>query len=164
VKPALALAACGAAMLATGLAGCSSDASETATTEEVTVSEEMPSAPVSASAGAGTATVTIDGKGQDIAGQVVCTSSGGNLTIAVGDAGSGIAVVMADDASAVNSVSLGNIDGVIIGVQEDSPAGASATATRDGNSYTVTGTASGIDTSNPTQPITKPFQIQVSCP
>ena len=164
MKPALVLAACGVAVMATGLTGCSSDTSTTATTEEVTVSEEIPSAPVSASAGAGTATVTIDGAGQDIDGQVVCTTSGGNLTIAVGDTGRGIAVVMADDASEVTSVSLGNIDGVIVGVDQNAPAGAEATATKDGDSYTISGTASGIDMANPTQPITKPFEIQVSCP
>lgn len=164
MKPALALAACGAAMLATGLTGCSSDKSQTAVTEEVAVDGATPSAPVSASAGAGTAVVSIGGEGQNIDGQVVCTSSEGTLTIAVGDAGRGIAVVMADDASEVTSVSLGNIDGVIVGVDQNAPSGANATATKDGDSYTISGTASGIDTSNPTQPVTKPFRIQVSCP
>jgi lipoprotein LpqH len=33
-----------------------------------------------------------------------------------------------------------------------------------GNTYKVTGTATGIDIANPMQPVNKPFEINVSCP
>ena len=39
-----------------------------------------------------------------------------------------------------------------------------ATATKDGSSYTIKGTATGIDTANPMQPVNKPFEIDVTCP
>jgi lipoprotein LpqH len=96
-------------------------------------------------------------------GQVVCTNAGGNLSIAIGESMTGIAVMMAPDASKVTSVGLGNVDGVSLGYADMAP-GASATATKDGNTYKVSGTASGVDMANPMQPITKPFEIEVTCP
>lgn len=150
------VAAGGAAIIVAGLTGCSSTDKSVSTTTSVT-------AQASASAGSGTAKVTIDGMPREMAGQVVCTNAGGNLTIALGQQATGIAVVMAEDASKVTSVGLGNVDGVVLGFQDMAPGG-SATATRDGKSYTITGTASGVDMANPMQPITKPFEIAVTCP
>ena len=63
----------------------------------------------------------------------------------------------------MTSVGLGNVNGVALGFQEGAPGG-SATATKDGKTYTVTGTATGVDMANPMQPVTKPFEIAVSCP
>ena len=159
----------GAAVLATALSGCSNSTKSESKSpmESMSPSESVPmtmsSGAMTASAGAGTAKVTIDGKPKDMQGQVVCTNAGGNLSIAVGEATTGIAVMMAPDASTVNSVGLGNVDGVTLGYQAMAP-GASATATKEGNTYKVTGTASGIDMANPMQPITKPFEIEVTCP
>ena len=70
---------------------------------------------------------------------------------------------MAEDASKVTSVGLGNVDGVVLGFQDMAPGG-SASATKDGKTYTISGTASGVDMANPMQPITKPFEIAVTCP
>jgi len=117
-----------------------------------------------ASAGAGSAKVTIDGQPQNINGQVVCATAGGNYNIAIGEAATGIAVVMAPDASVVHSVGLGNVNGVTLGYQEGVPGGAAATATKDGNNIKVSGTATGIDMANPMAPVTKPFEIEVTCP
>jgi ipoprotein LpqH len=39
-----------------------------------------------------------------------------------------------------------------------------AEATKDGNAYKITGTATGVDISNPLQPVNKPFEIDVTCP
>ena len=61
-----------------------------------------------------TGKVTIDGKPKEMQGQVVCTNAGGSLSIAIGEATTGIAVMMAPDASKVNSVGLGNVDGVSV--------------------------------------------------
>lgn len=118
---------------------------------------------VSASAGAGTAKVNIDGQPKDVNGQVVCSTMGGNFSIAIGEAGTGIAVVMSPDAAKVTSVGLGNVDGVTLGFQDGAPGG-KASATKTDKSYTITGTATGVDMANPMQPITKPFEIEVTCP
>lgn len=151
-----------AALVVAGLTGCSSDkkAEDKAATASAATAT---SGSVSASAGAGTAKVTIDGEPMDVQGQVACASNGGTFTIGVGDAATGIGIVMAEDASKVNSVGLGNVNGVALGFQEGAPGG-SATATKDGKTYTVTGTATGVDMANPMQPVTKPFAIAVSCP
>jgi len=40
-----------------------------------------------------------------------------------------------------------------------------AQATKDGSSYKITGTASGVDMSNPMGgPVNKSFEIDVTCP
>ena len=158
----LVIGAGSAALVVAGLTGCSSDnkaGDKTATASAATAT----SGSVSASAGAGTARVTIDGEPMDVQGQVACASNGGTFTIGVGDAATGIGIVMAEDASKVTSVGLGNVNGVALGFQEGAPGG-SATATKDGKTYTVTGTATGVDMANPMQPVTKPFEIAVSCP
>jgi len=157
-----------AAILVTGLSGCSSDKKSESTssaTAKPTVSATASASAggVSAAAGAGTATVTIDGQPQDIQGQVVCATAGGNVNIAIGQAATGIAVIMAEDASKVTSVGLGNINGVALGFQDGAPGG-NASATKDGKAYKVRGTASGVDMANPMQPMTKPFEIDVTCP
>jgi ipoprotein LpqH len=158
-----------AALVVAGLTGCSSGdkagdnkASDNKAEDKASAATAT-SGSVSASAGAGTAKVTIDGEPMDVQGQVACASNGGTFTIGVGDAATGIGIVMAEDASTVTSVGLGNVNGVALGFQEGAPGG-SATATKDGKTYTVTGTATGVDMANPMQPVTKPFEIAVSCP
>ena len=108
--------------------------------------------------------MTIDGQPQTINGQVVCATAGGNYNIAIGEAATGIAVVMSEDASKVHSVGLGNVNGVTLGYQEGVPGGAAATATKDGNNFKISGTATGVDMANPMQPVNKPFEIEVTCP
>lgn len=159
----------GAAIVVAGLAGCSSKKTEGSTSTHES-SAPAPSSAVSATsgsvtaaAGAGTATVTIDGKPQDVQGQVVCATVGSNFSIAIGAQATGIAVMMAPDASQVTSVGLGNVNGVALGYQAGAPGG-SATATKDGQTYTISGTATGVDMANPMQPATKPFEIKVTCP
>ena len=63
----------------------------------------------------------------------------------------------------VSSVSLGNVDGVMLAYL-DGAANGNATATKDGKSYRITGTAAGVDLKNPMQPYTRPFEISVTCP
>lgn len=155
-----------AAILIAGLVGCSSKKAETSSekaSEAPSSAMSATSGSVTAAAGAGTAKVTIDGQPKEVAGQIACTTAMGNLNIAVGDASTGIAVVMSPDASKVTSVGLGNVNGAVLGFQ-DGAGGASASATKDGNTYTVTGTATGVDMANPMAPMTKPFEIVVTCP
>lgn len=148
-------------VMAAGLTGCSNnDASGQQTTTETTTAT---SAQATATSEPGGARVTVDGKPQEIRGQVVCSTMGDNLNIAIGGQASGVAVVLAQDGSSVTSVGLGNVNGVVMGYQRNA-VGGDASATKDGNSYKVTGTATGVDMANPLQPITKPFEIEVSCP
>ena len=48
--------------------------------------------------------------------------------------------------------------------ERDGAPGASATATKDGKNYTISGTATGVNMADPMQPVTEPFEIKVSCP
>ena len=156
----------GAAIVVAGLAGCSSKSEErpAAGTDASTSSAvTATSGAAIAEAGAGGATVTIDGQPREIQGQIACTTAMGNFSIAIGEQATGVAVMMTPDASRVTSVGLGNVDGVTMGYQDGAPGG-NATATKDGQTYTVSGTATGIDMANPTQPMTKPFEITVTCP
>lgn len=154
----------GAAIVVAGVAGCSSEKkSEKAESTSSAASVEATHGGTTASAGAGTAKVTIGGEPKEVQGQVVCATTAGTFSIAIGDQTGGIAVVMAEDGSNVTSVGLGNINGVALGYQQGAPGG-EAKATKDGKNYTITGTATGVDMANPMQPMTKPFEIEVSCP
>lgn len=171
MKRGFVVAVAGAAVLVAGMSGCSKDEKKTESTSSASASASASSSAVTASsgtatasAGAGSAKVTIDGQPQNINGQVVCATAGGNYNIAIGEAATGIAVVMAPDASVVHSVGLGNVNGVTLGYQEGVPGGAAATATKDGNNIKVSGTATGVDMANPMAPVTKPFEIEVTCP
>ena len=144
----------GAAIVIAGLSGCSSDDKKSETSGETS----------SAASSQGKSTVTIDGKDQAVQGTVVCSSMGGNMNIAIGDAATGIAaVVSSGDQPTVQSVGLGNVNNVTLGYQAGAGQG-EAKAEKDGNTYKISGTATGIDMANPMQPVNKPFEIQVTCP
>ena len=143
----------GAAIVIAGLSGCSSD-KKSGTSGETS----------KAASAEGKSTVTIDGKDQAVQGTVVCSTMGGNVNIAIGDATTGIgAVVSSGDSPTVHSVGLGNVNGVTLGFQENAGQG-EAKAEKDGNTYMISGTAIGMDMANPMQPVNKPFQIEVTCP
>lgn len=108
--------------------------------------------------------MTIDGKNQNVTGSVVCTTAGGNINIAIGGAATGIAAVLTDaNPPQVTSVGLGNVNGVTLAYASGTGQG-NGSATKNGSSYKITGTATGVDMANPTQPVNKPFEINVSCP
>jgi lipoprotein LpqH len=109
------------------------------------------------------AKVFIDGKDQNVSGTAVCISSGGNVTISIGGAGTGVAAMLTNsDPPEVKSVGLGNVNGVTLSYSPGA-GGGNASATKNGNSYKITGTAIGVDMSNPLQPVNKPFEIDVTC-
>lgn len=186
MKQALTVAIGGAAIIVSGLVGCSSDksvkenvasatdtgksvASEASDTAKSGASEAT-SAVTSATDAmkgnppAGAATVSIDGQDQNVDGTVVCTTMGDKVQIAIGNATQGIGAQLSEgDSPTVHQVGLGNVNGVALGFQEGAPGG-EATASKDGNTYDIKGTATGVDMSNPTQPMTKPFEIAVTCP
>ncbi|BBW99910.1 lipoprotein LpqH [Mycobacterium barrassiae] len=144
----------GMAILIAGLTGCSSGEKKSETTGETS----------SAAAAEGKTTVTIDGADQAVQGTVVCSSMGGNMNIAIGDAATGIAAVVSEgDEPTVQSVGLGNVNGVTLGYQSGTGQG-EAKAEKDGKTYKISGTATGVDMANPLQPVNKPFEIEVTCP
>ena len=159
----------GAALVIAGLSGCSSDKSSSSSTASETSaaasSAETSAAATessSATAGTGTTQVTIDGQDQAVEGSVVCAAMGGNMNIAIGDAMTGIAAVVSEDGTTVTSVGLGNVNGVTLGYAQGT--GGEATGSKDGNTYTISGTATGVDMANPLTPVNKPFEIVVTCP
>jgi ipoprotein LpqH len=163
VKRGLTVAVAGATILVAGISGCSSNKS---TTSGSGTSSGATSVATGGGGGAGP-TVTIDGKNQNVTGSVVCSTVNGNTTIAIGGAatigGTGIsAVVTTDNPPQVKSVGLGNVNGVTLAYASGSSQG-NASATKNGNSYKITGTATGVDTANPMQPVSKPFEIDVTC-
>jgi lipoprotein LpqH len=167
VKRGFVVAVSGAALLIAGLSGCSSDdkssPSSTASKTSAAASETSAAESPSASSGSGTTKVSIDGQDQAVQGSVVCAEMGGNLNIAIGEATTGIAAVISTgDAPTVTSVGLGNVNGVTLGYAAG--AGGEAKAEKDGKTYKISGTATGIDMANPMTPLNKPFEIEVTCP
>ncbi|HEY9263259.1 MAG TPA: lipoprotein LpqH [Mycobacterium sp.] len=154
MKRGIVVAVGGAAIVIAGLSGCSSDDKKSETTGETS----------SAAAAEGKSTVTIDGQDQAVEGNVVCSDMGGNTNIAIGDATTGIGVVVSTgDEPTVQSVGLGNVNGITLGYQSGTGQG-EAKAEKDGKTYKISGTATGVDMANPMQPVNKPFEIEVSCP
>ncbi|ORB84696.1 hypothetical protein B1987_13835 [Mycobacterium kansasii] len=160
MKRGLTVAIAGAAILAAGLSGCSSNKSTSS-------GGSSSSSAASASTGGGGASgtkVTIDGQDQHVTGSVVCTTAAGNVNIAIGGAATGIAAVLTDaNPPEVKSVGLGNVNGVTLGYTSGTGQG-KAEASKNGSSYKITGTATGVDMANPMQPVNKPFEIDVTCP
>jgi lipoprotein LpqH len=167
VKRGRLVAVAGAAIVVASLAGCGEDKKSSTTTE---TNGTTTAGTATATAGASQAKVAIDGQDQNIQGQVACTTTGDTVNIAIGDATSGIGAVLSNaQPPEVKSVGLGNVNGVTLGYQQDQgvPEGVNwsdAEATKDANTYKITGHAMGIDTANPTQPVYKPFEINVTCP
>ena len=164
MKRGLVVAIGGAAIVIAGLSGCSSDKkSESSSSSASSSASETASASATAGPSGGGTKVSIDGQDQSVQGTVVCSAMGGNMNIAIGDAATGIAAVLSEDGATVQSVGLGNVNGVTLGYQSGTGQG-EAKATKDGNTYKISGTATGIDMANPMQPVNKPFEIGVTCP
>lgn len=152
------ITASAAAILGVALAGCSHGGTVSAGNGAV------------AAAADSNTKVVVDGKDQSVKGTVACTTAAGNVNIAIGGATggtggapTGIGAVLTDASPpVVKSVALGNVNGVTLGVGGTS---GNATATKDGSSYKIKGTASGVDMANPMAgPVNKPFEIDVTCP
>jgi ipoprotein LpqH len=64
----------------------------------------------------------------------------------------------------VEQIALGTVNNVTLTYQQGTP-GASVTATENGNDYKFSGTATGIDKTDPTAGlVSMPFEIDVTCP
>ena len=144
----LVVALAGAAIVVAGIAGCSS--------------KKSCSGGACVSGGNGTAKVTVDGKDQSVSGKVVCGTMGNTVTMSVGDPTAtsyATAQVTTDNPPKVNTVHVGaaNSPGMTMG-----PGVGDATATKDGNTYKLTGHIQ--DMSNPMAMQTKPFDMEIGCP
>jgi lipoprotein LpqH len=141
-----------AATVVAGLAGCSSNKSNT-------------SSNTGSPAAAAAEKVVIDGQSQNVTGPVSCTQAGGNINIGIGDAANGIGAVVSNaDQPVVQAVGLGNLTGVTLGYSAGAPNQGTVQATKNGNSYTIKGTATGVNMANPQQQLTKSFEMDVTCP
>jgi lipoprotein LpqH len=138
-------------------------------------SDDKPQAAPSPAAGntqvstGGSTEVKVDG--QDLAGldldSVTCVKQGGKIN--VGSAGiggqQGLGIVMTDEATpTVESLGM-VVDGNALAVTNTMGAQVgSAEVKVDGDTYTITGEATGADISNPMAGmITKPFTVTVKC-
>ena len=159
----------GAATLVVGMAGCSKDekpsgtSTSPATTSGAATSSSAATSPAAPSspAAAGETKVIIGGQPQNVSGPVVCETNQGKFSIAIGDMMTGVIVGLEQDASAVRSAGLGTVDGVVLSFTDGAP-GNSAKATKNGNSYQITGTATGVD--NAGQQVSKTFEVDATCP
>jgi len=158
------VAVVGVTVVVAASAGCHSNKSNT-TAPTATSAPSESSAPGPAPAAAAPQ-VTVDGQNLNVAGPVTCTAAGGNTNIGIGDAANGVgAVVSNGNPPIVHAVGLGSVNGITLGFA-DAQGGNTAGAAVDGKSYQIKGTAVGVDMSNPQQPkqVTKPFQMDVTCP
>ncbi|MFL0180210.1 MULTISPECIES: lipoprotein LpqH [unclassified Mycobacterium] len=166
MKRSVTVAAAAAAIAVLGLSGCSSEKKTESVHEShssTSSSSSESSASVSVGGAAANTKVTIDGQDQNVTGTTVCTTMAGDVNIAIGGAATGIAAVLTDaNPPEVKSVGLGNVNGVTLAYTAGTGQG-EAKATKDGNEYKISGTATGIDTANPMQPVNKPFEIDVTC-
>jgi ipoprotein LpqH len=146
------------AIVVAGLAGCSSKSDTGASSSSSSSSASAPAGPQ----------IIVDGQDQNVTGQVSCTPNGSNINIGIGDASTGVgAVVSTDNPPIVHAVGLGSVNGVTLGFSDAAPNQAdNAGAAQSGKSYAIKGTATGVDMSNPQQPqqVTKPFEMDVTCP
>jgi ipoprotein LpqH len=154
LKRGIVVGVAGVAIVVAGLAGCSSNKSNT-------------NASPSAAAPAGPQ-VIIDGQNQPVTGQVSCTANGNNTNIGIGDASNGIGAVVSNaNPPIVHAVGLGSVNGITLGFSDAAPnQGGNAGAAQNGKSYAIRGTATGVDMSDPQQPkqVTKSFEMDVTCP
>jgi ipoprotein LpqH len=140
-----------AATVVAGLAGCSSNKPSTGASS-------------SAAAPAGNK-VVIDGQTQNVTGPISCTQVNGNLSIGIGDPSTGVgAVVTNADPPVVQAVGLGDLTGATLGYSAGAPNQGGVQATKSGNSYTIKGTATGVNAANPQQALSKSFEIDATCP
>lgn len=115
--------------------------------------------------------LTVDGEKVQVADAVVaCTEDAGKVMIAIASqdtagGGEGIGAVLEQESLTVETVTLGSgANGQALGYAAGVP-DTEATATKDGSTYTITGTAASVDMANPMAgPETKKFDMSVTCP
>lgn len=171
VKHGFALAA-GCAVVLAGIVGCSSedsgspDASKApAPTAEQSGQESQATLPSASPAQPDQGRVTLGDNDTGAVTGIGCETKDGLTTISI-EGGLHTTVILTDgEAPVVKSVSIGEVgsEGPSLAYVEG-VAGGPPVVTRDGKSYTVTGTGMGTDAANPATPVDMPFDIAVTCP
>jgi lipoprotein LpqH len=112
---------------------------------------------------ASTATVTVDGHDAKIP-VVKCGQLEWNRTIDIGGDFSGAKAVVDQSAHpfTVTSVHIQNVGG-FTGMYSQGREGAGATASLNGDTFTIAGSANGFKTDKPGEPATADFKIIVTC-
>jgi lipoprotein LpqH len=145
----------GVAIVVMGCVGCSSDKASTGASNSAPPAATGPQ-------------VIVDGTNQNVSGPVTCTPAGDNINIGIGDAANGVgAVISNNNPPIVHAVGLGTVNGITLGYSDAAQGqGGDAGAAASGKSYQIKGTAAGSDLSDPQQPkqVTKPFELDVTCP
>ncbi|OBB92949.1 lipoprotein LpqH [Mycobacterium sp. 852002-40037_SCH5390672] len=158
MKRGIVVGVAGVALVVAASAGCSSNKSNTGSSGSSSSAAPAAAGPV----------LIVDGQNQNISGQVTCTAAGDNTNIGIGDPTAGLgAVVSNGNPPLVHSVGLGTVNGVALGFSDAAPnQSGSAGAAVKGKDWAIKGTATGTDMSNPQQPqqVTKPFELDVTCP
>lgn len=171
IKREILVAAAGAAVVATVLSGCSADKSNTSSpsSSSTTTASANGSSTTTASAsrsqsatpdaGASTWTVTVNGEEKSVQGTVNCRQRGnGAVEISTSGSapGSGIDTDVTDgDPLFVGGISLGDSFNGGLTYSQGSDVG-EVTGTKDGNTYTISGT--GVGSGH------KTFHVDVTCP
>lgn len=154
------------------LAGCSSDAPEEPqgavasqpADEQAPATEEA--ADNAAPAEGADLAITLDGEALEIADPtVVCQEVSGTMTIAIGSMtgadGIGATLTTGDD-PVVKTVALGSVDGTAMAWAEGAPG--EVNATKDGSTYTISGSMTAVDITDPTNMTDTPFEMTIPCP
>ncbi|GAB3649259.1 lipoprotein LpqH [Corynebacterium nasicanis] len=157
----LTLTAAAATLLAGGLGLTACSDSDSAAAGDVAVATD----------GSGEWSATVDGTAIEMAdASVVCAEQGDTVSLTIastsGNQATGLSAVLgAGETPEVQAVGLGSTEtGESLAYAPGVP-GNEATATRDGDTYTITGTVSAVDMNNPLAgPQDKAFEMQVTCP
>lgn len=160
------LIAVAAATLVAGVAGCShGNKSSAPSSAKSSAAASAPASPTPAAPpppSVPPAKITVDGNVLPVTEPVDCNTKDGKFSIAIGQPFIGVIVALEQDASVVHLVGLGEVNGVNLNYTKGAP-GDKASATKEGNTYHVTGVASGVD-SNGANKTYKPFTVDVTCP
>lgn len=167
-RTALKLTAAATALLAggLGLAACTDSGSDTASAESA---ESTRAAGITA--GSGEWSASVDGTPIEIDdATVVCAEQGDSISLSIASTSmteaTGLSAVLGTgDSPEVQAVGMGSTEtGEALAYAPGVP-GNEATATRDGDTYTVSGTLIAADMNNPMAgPQEKSFELEVTCP
>lgn len=175
-RTALKLTAAATALLAggLGLAACTDSGSDTASAEsaESTRAAGITAGDVAVSTdGSGEWSASVDGTPIEIDdATVVCAEQGDSISLSIASTSmteaTGLSAVLGTgDSPEVQAVGMGSTEtGEALAYAPGVP-GNEATATRDGDTYTVSGTLIAADMNNPMAgPQEKSFELEVTCP
>jgi serine/threonine-protein kinase len=118
--------------------------------------------PAGGAAAPGQPVVLIDGQNQDVTGDVTCVTYQGETYLTIQGAANISVGMRVGSPPVVTLIGMDRVGGLSLGYTEGGEG--SVQATKDGSTYTVSGTITGADSDNPTGKLTKSVEITVVCP